>query len=231
MSRWFSGKSEPGESSGSARRRGNGAPTPAPPAAFANNVPRRVQVVPATAQPPPQQQAPAAPGARKVRRRRYVPEPEGQWHWDNATPLAWSDVHLPEGWHLNPQRILVPAVPTTARAWMAEITRRHSLLTPEQRNNPAYSINSSNWDRWFQEEHEERRHTYYALAPSALAPRAYPQLPAGTEDLWFEEEVQDLDDDPELVEAVEASCRSLVEDEIKRWEQVLAEAEPPPPQP
>ena len=43
------------------------------------------------------QQAPVAPGGCKVRRRRYVPEPEGQWHWDNATPLAWTDVHLPEG--------------------------------------------------------------------------------------------------------------------------------------
>ena len=80
MSRWFSGKSERGESSGSTRRRGHGAPTPAPPAAFANNVPRWVQVVQATTQSPPPQQAPTAPGARKVRRRRYVPVPEGQWH-------------------------------------------------------------------------------------------------------------------------------------------------------
>ena len=80
MSRWFSGKSERGESSGSARRRGHSAPTPAPPAAFADNVPRQVQVVQPTAPPLPPQQAPAAPGARKVRRHRYVPEPEGQWH-------------------------------------------------------------------------------------------------------------------------------------------------------
>ena len=158
-----------------------------------------------------------------------MPEPEGQWHWDNARPLEWPDVHLPEGWHLNPQRIPVPAPPSTARARLAEITRRRSLLTPEQRADPAYSVNSSNWDRWFQEEHEERWHTYYALAPSAPAPRAYPQLPAGTEELWFEEEVQDLYDDPELAEAVELSRRSLVEDEIKRWEQVLCENLPPPP--
>ena len=73
----------------------------------------------------------------------------------------------------------MPAVPTTARARAAEINRRRSLLTPEQRNDPAYSINSSNWDRWFHEEHEQRRRTYYALAPSAPAPRAYPQLPRG----------------------------------------------------
>ena len=64
------------------------------------------------------------------------------------------------------------------------------------------------------------------------APRAYPQIPAGTEALWFEEEVLDHDD-PEMQEAVEASRRSLVEDEIKRWEQVLREtlAPPPPPPP
>ena len=31
--------------------------------------------------------------------------------------------------------------------------------------------------------------------------------------------------------AYEASRRSLVEDEIKRWEQVLAAAQPPPPPP
>ena len=72
---------------------------------------------------------------------------------------------------------------------MAEITRRLCLLTLEQHADPTYSINSSNWDRWFQEEHEERRRTYYALVPSAPVPRAYPQLPAGTEKLWFEEEV------------------------------------------
>ena len=54
--------------------------------------------------------------------------------------------------------------------------------------------------------------------PSAPAPRAYPQLPAGSEALWFEEEVLDHDDDLEMQEAVEASRRSLVEDEIKSWE-------------
>ena len=230
MSRWFSGaKRERGESSGSGRHRGQGAPTPAPPAAFAGNLPRRVQVIRPAAPAPTATQAPAAPGARRTRRRRYVPEPEVQWHWDNATPVPWPDVHLPDGVHLNPQRIPVPAVPSTARARAAEIDRRRRLLTPEQRADPAYSPNSSNWDRWFHEEHEERRYTYYAAAPSAPAPGAYPQLPEGTEALWFEEEVEDHDDDPELAEAVERSRRSLVEDEIKRWEQVLRENLPPPP--
>ena len=89
MSRWFSGaKSERGESSGSGRRQGHDAPTPATPAAFAANVPRRVQVVRPTAPALTPHQAPAAPGTRRTRRRRYVPEPECQWHWDNATPGA-----------------------------------------------------------------------------------------------------------------------------------------------
>ena len=58
-----------------------------------------------------------------------------------------------------------------------------------------------------------------------------PPAPRGTEALWFEEEVLDHDDDPELAETVEASRRSLVEDEVKRWEQVLRDNLPPPPPP
>ena len=53
----------------------------------------------------------------------------------------------------------MPAVPTTARARAAEINRRRSLLSVELLNDPAYSPNSSNWDRWFHEEHEQHRRT------------------------------------------------------------------------
>ena len=35
--------------------------------------------------------------------------------------------------------------------------RRRALLTPEQRNDPAYATNSPNWARWFAFEHEEAR--------------------------------------------------------------------------
>ena len=59
------------------------------------------------------------------------------------------------------------------------------------------------------------------------APHAYPTLPTGTKELWFEEEILDHDDDPKLQAVVEASHRSLVEDEIRCWEQVLREALPP----
>ena len=129
------------------------APTPAPPVAFAGNVPRRVQVIPPTAQHPPPQQAPAAPGGRKVRRRRYVPEPEGQWHWDNARPVEWPDVHLPEGWHLNPQRIPVSVPPSTARARLAPTgavsSRRSSAPTRPTTSTPRTGTAGQNSDEMY----------------------------------------------------------------------------------
>ena len=43
-----------------------------------------------------------APKNKKKRMRRYVCVEECLWHWNNATPVDWPDVHLPDDWHLNP---------------------------------------------------------------------------------------------------------------------------------
>ena len=53
---------------------------------------------------------------KKKRMRRYVRVEECWWHRNNATPVYWPDVHLPDEWHLNPQRIPVPPIPASGQA-------------------------------------------------------------------------------------------------------------------
>ena len=122
----------------------------------------------------------------------------------------------------------MPAVPLPGRQLDREIARRRRLLPPALRNDPAYAADSPHWEQWLKDEHEDRRHSYFAPAPRAVQ-SAYPALP---DPLWFDEEVPEDDDDPEMQAAYEASNRTLVEDEIKRWEKVRTVAAalmPPPP--
>ena len=140
-----------------------------------------------------------APQTKKKRRRRYVRVEECWWHWNNATPVYWPDVHLPDDWHLNPQRIPVPPIPASGRSRAVEIARRRRLLPPDLYNDPAYAPASRNWDRWFAAEHDDRRRTYFAPAPTPPTGQLpeYPAPPPGQEpELWIEEDVVDDDDDP-----------------------------------
>ena len=112
----------------------------------------------------------------------------------------------------------MPPIPASGRARVVEIPRRRRLLPPDLYNDPANTPESPYWDQWFADEHDDRRRAYFAPAPALpQEPTTYPAPPPGHEqELWFEEEVDD-DDDPEMQAAYEASRRSLVEDEIKRW--------------
>ena len=106
MSRWFKppkNQRESGSSSGrrAAPSRTSSLPPPPPPPGAFGNAPRGVRAVGAAV---PARRAVAAEAApKKKRMRRYVRVAECWWHWNNATPVAWPDVHLPDDWHLNPQ--------------------------------------------------------------------------------------------------------------------------------
>ena len=100
---------------------------------------------------------PSAPATRRQRQRVNVPVQQAEWHWQHRQPLPYPDVTLPHDWHLDPDRIPVPAAPRTARAHAEEVRRRRALLTPEQRLDKAYATDSPNWARWFAFEHEEAR--------------------------------------------------------------------------
>ena len=103
--------------------------------------------------PPP----PAATRFRPGRRRLHIPVHQARWHWEYMQPLPYPDVTLPHRWHLDPQRIPVPAVPRTQRAHDDEVRRRRAQLTPEQRRLSEYAADSPNWEAWFALKHEEQR--------------------------------------------------------------------------
>ena len=115
----------------------------------------------------------AARNARRRARRARVSTEVAQIYWDVAAPLPWSDVHLPDGWHLSHRRIPVPAIPRSGRARTEEILRRRSFLPPDLVHDPAYAINSPLWDRWFEVEHDARRRAAFA----AEAPAGYQPAP------------------------------------------------------
>ncbi|KAE8795158.1 Pre-mRNA-processing factor 39 [Hordeum vulgare] len=86
-----------------------------------------------------------------------VPVHQVEWHWQHRVPLPYPDATLSHDWHLDPERILVSAVPRSARAHTEEVRCQRALLTPEQRRDPSYATDLSNWARWFAFEHEEAR--------------------------------------------------------------------------
>ena len=247
--RWWPGGKHQSESSGSGsgrsgRRRGAGLPPLAPPPPPPSSAPRGVRIVGAD----PRRAGPQAggPAAKKKkptpgkRYRRYVRVEEAQWHWENAVPVRWSDVHLPDNWHLNPQRIPVPPIPTDPTARAVEIARRRSLLPNHLLDDPAYAASSPYWDQWFREEHDERRRSYFAPAPEPPSERTeYPALPEGMDDLdqWLEVdsdgEAAPMDEDDDVDDAMKAamaaSRQAFVDDERRRWEMVVQDALPPLP--
>ncbi|KAE8788525.1 hypothetical protein D1007_37453 [Hordeum vulgare] len=88
-----------------------------------------------------------------------VPMHQVEWHWQHSVPLTYPEATLPHDWHLDPERIPVPAVSWSARVLAEQVRRRRVLLTPDQRRDLAYATDSPNWASWFAFEHEEaRRH-------------------------------------------------------------------------
>uniref|UniRef100_M8BHU3 RIN4 pathogenic type III effector avirulence factor Avr cleavage site domain-containing protein n=1 Tax=Aegilops tauschii TaxID=37682 RepID=M8BHU3_AEGTA len=66
-----------------------------------------------------------------------------KWHWEHRISLPYPDMTLPHNWHLDPERIVVPAAPLSMRAHMEEV--------------------------WFAFEHEEARR--HGIWDARMAPR------------------------------------------------------------
>ena len=54
---------------------------------------------------------PAPLRAPRQRQRINVPVHQAEWHWQHHVPLPYPNATLPHDWHLDPERILVPAAP------------------------------------------------------------------------------------------------------------------------
>ena len=50
-------------------------------------------------------------------------------YWETRTPLPWSDLHLPNNWHLSADHVPIPPVPLSGRARRQEIERRRRHLS------------------------------------------------------------------------------------------------------
>ncbi|KAE8786757.1 ADP-ribosylation factor-related protein 1 [Hordeum vulgare] len=82
-------------------------------------------------------------------------------YWETRTPIPWSDVHLPNAWHLSADRVPIPPVPTSGRARREEIKRRRRLLPDDLYYNPRYAADNTLWDTWLRDEHDVRRASYF----------------------------------------------------------------------
>ena len=149
-----------------------------------------------------------------------------EWYWDNAVPLPWPDVHLADGWHLNPERIPVPPVPTSGQARAEEIQHRRAQLPPNLRADPAFSANSPFWDSWFMDEHDVRRRTAFLSVRPPPPPRGYAPPPPPPP-MWVKEEVEEEEEEQRgepteeeeeeiLQKAMEDSLRTHAEEEGRR---------------
>jgi hypothetical protein len=65
--------------------------------------------------------------------------------WDRES-VPWSDVSLPARWHLNSHRVPVPPVPRGGPERRREIRQRRALLPMHLWRDPAFAIESTNWD-------------------------------------------------------------------------------------
>ena len=88
-----------------------------------------------------------APRAAGERDRRYLAVDVCWRYWETRTPVPWSDVHLPNNWHLSADRVPIPLVPTSGRARRDEIERRRRLLD-DLYYDERYTPNSVLWDTW-----------------------------------------------------------------------------------
>jgi hypothetical protein len=56
-----------------------------------------------------------------MRARIYATVVVKQIVWEAGALIPWGGVHLPHGWYLSPDRVLVPPIPATGCAHLAEI--------------------------------------------------------------------------------------------------------------
>ncbi|KAE8790072.1 Cytochrome P450 71C4 [Hordeum vulgare] len=52
---------------------------------------------------------------------------QARWHWKHRVALPYPDVTLRHDWHLDPERIPVPAVPQSTWVHLEEVTKRRPL--------------------------------------------------------------------------------------------------------
>uniref|UniRef100_A0A8I7B1J7 Uncharacterized protein n=1 Tax=Hordeum vulgare subsp. vulgare TaxID=112509 RepID=A0A8I7B1J7_HORVV len=125
---------------------------------------RRDSVKEEAASPPRQTAAPftIAPRPAGHRDRQYLSVEVCRRYWETSMPVPWSDVHLPNAWHLSVDLVVIPPVPTSGRARCEEIERRRRLLPDDLYYDPRYAADSTLWDTWLRDEHDVRRASYFA---------------------------------------------------------------------
>ncbi|KAE8770962.1 ADP-ribosylation factor-related protein 1 [Hordeum vulgare] len=121
---------------------------------------RRGSVKEEAASPPRQAAAPFSihprPGAGH-RDRQYLSVEVCRRYSETRMPVPWSDVHLPNAWHLSADRVLIPPVPMSSRARREEIERRRRLLPDDLYYDRRYDADSTLWDTWLKDEHDVHR--------------------------------------------------------------------------
>ena len=60
-------------------------------------------------------------------------------------PVPWSDVHLPNNWHLSADQVPIPPVPMGGRARRDEVERRRRLLPDGLYYDDRYTPDSVLW--------------------------------------------------------------------------------------
>ncbi|KAE8807225.1 ADP-ribosylation factor-related protein 1 [Hordeum vulgare] len=86
-----------------------------------------------------------APRPAGQRDRQYLSAEVCRRYWETRTPVPWSDIHLPNAWHLFADRVPIPPVPTSGRARRDEIECRR-LLPDDLYYDDRYAANSTLWD-------------------------------------------------------------------------------------
>ncbi|KAE8809997.1 ADP-ribosylation factor-related protein 1 [Hordeum vulgare] len=87
---------------------------------------------------------------------------KGKYDRETTTPFPWSDVHLPNNWHLFADRVPTPPVSTSGRARRNEIERHRRLLPDDLYYDERYAADSPLWDTWVRDEHDVRCASYFA---------------------------------------------------------------------
>ncbi|KAE8807253.1 ADP-ribosylation factor-related protein 1 [Hordeum vulgare] len=115
------------------------------------------------ASPPRQANTPFTIGSRPAGQRdwQYLSAEVCRRYWETRTSVPWSDVHLPNAWHLSADRVPIPPVPTSGRARRDEIERCRRLLPDDLYYDDRYVADSTLWDTWLRDEHDMRSASYF----------------------------------------------------------------------
>lgn len=76
----------------------------------------------------------------------YVRVDQCQHYWEQVIHVPWSDVYLPKGWHLNPERVSMSVGPASGRVREEEIPRHRAQLPNELRHKSASTQDILYWD-------------------------------------------------------------------------------------